>query len=236
MNANILQDKLISFNSQLNWNCSNLHDADPYWGSTLCVSTPGGTYSGQPLNNTEPAEPQAVDPPSGATIANGTTKDCSHWFTYDGSLGCTQICLAYEIPINLFTQVNPSLDKTTCDTDLVVGNAYCLEPIVGWDQPTGTVTVVPGATTTKPSTTTRSASATGSSTQTSTGEKVPSPTQPGIVDGCIKWHYVDNGDGCYSIAEKYHVKLADFYSWNSKVGNDCSGLWLHHYVCVGVSS
>ncbi|KAF5560715.1 hypothetical protein FNAPI_4091 [Fusarium napiforme] len=236
MNMNILQDKLLSFNSQLNWNCTNLHDADPYWGSTLCVSTPGGTYSGQPLNNTEPADPQPVDPPNGATVANGTTKDCSHWFTHDGSLSCTQICLAYEIPINLFTQVNPSLNKTTCDTDLVAGNAYCLEPVGGWDQPTGTPTISHGTSTTTAPTSTKSAAATGSTTQTSTGEKVPSPTQPGIVDGCNKWHYVDNGDGCYSIAEKYHVKLADFYSWNSKVGNDCSGLWLHYYVCVGVSS
>ncbi|KAM0545773.1 hypothetical protein ACHAPJ_011197 [Fusarium lateritium] len=236
LNANILKDQLLSFNSQLDWNCSNLHDADPYWGSTLCVSTPGGTYSGQPLKNTEPVDPQVIDPPSGAPVANGTTKKCSNWFTHDGSLSCTQICLAYEIPINLFTEANPSLNKTTCDTDLVVGNAYCLGPVLGWDQPTATATVSPRKTATASATGTKSAAATSSATQTSTSGKVPSPTEPGIVDGCNKWHYVDDGDGCYSIAEKYSIKLADFYSWNSKVGNDCAGLWLHYYVCVGVGS
>ncbi|KAF5570185.1 hypothetical protein FPHYL_1461 [Fusarium phyllophilum] len=236
MNANILQDKLLSFNSQLNWSCTNLHDADPYWGSTLCVSTPGGTYSGQPLNSTEPFDPQPIDPPKGATVANGTTKECSHWIAHDGSLSCTQICLAYDIPINLFTAVNPSLSKSTCDTDLVVGNAYCLKPVNGWDLSDGTETASPTATATKSATSTNSVTSTNTAAHTSTGEKVPSPTQPGIVDGCNKWHYVDNGDGCYSIAEKYQVKLADFYSWNSEVGNDCSGLWLHYYVCVGVAS
>ncbi|KAI7762473.1 hypothetical protein LZL87_008819 [Fusarium oxysporum] len=196
----------------------------------------GGTYSGQPLNSTEPFDPQPIDPPKGAPVANGTTKECSHWITHDGSLSCTQICLAYEIPINLFTAANPSLNKTTCDTDLVVGNAYCLKPVDGWYQSDATETVSPTVTATKSATSTNSITSINTATHTSTGEKVPSPTQPGIVDGCNKWHYVDNGDGCYSIAEKYYVQLADFYSWNSKVSNDCSGLWLHNYVCVGVAS
>ncbi|KAL9564084.1 hypothetical protein ACKAV7_011797 [Fusarium commune] len=212
MNANILTDRLLSFNPQIDSNCTNLYDADPYWGSTLCVSTPGGTYSGQPLNNTEPIDPEPINPPYGAPIANGTTKQCSHWFTHDGSLSCTQICLAYEIPINLFTDVNPSLNKTTCDTDLVVGNAYCLEPVAGWYQPTPTRTMTPGATVSKTATGTKSATATDSATHTSENEPSHSPEQPGIVGGCNKWHYVDNGDGCYSIAEKYKIKLTDFYS------------------------
>ncbi|EXL66142.1 hypothetical protein FOPG_17668 [Fusarium oxysporum f. sp. conglutinans race 2 54008] len=242
LNANIMTDRLLSYNSQLDWNCTNLHDADPYWGSTLCVSTPGGTYSGQPLNNTEPVDLEPIDPPHGVPVANGTTKDCSHWFTHEGSLTCTQICLAYGVPINLFTEINPSLNKTICDTDLVVGNAYCLEPVAGWDRPAPTGTITPGATTTRSATNTKSATgtktaaATNSATHTSTSEPSYSPEQPGIVDGCNKWHYVDNGDGCYSITEKYKIKLSDFYSWNPKVGDDCSGLWLHYYVCVGVKS
>ncbi|UZP46436.1 hypothetical protein NXS19_014248 [Fusarium pseudograminearum] len=233
MNNGIMTDRLMSYNSQLNWNCTNLHDADPYWGSVLCISTPGGIYSGQPTNNnTVNADPQRVDPPSGTPVANGTTLECSHWFTYDSDLSCTQICLANDIAINLFTEINPSLNKTTCDKDLIVGNAYCVEAVTGWDLPIAS----PSATDTKSPTATKKAVATASVTQTSTSEKVPSPTQPGTADGCNKWHYVDNGDGCYSIAEKYHINLADFYKWNSKVGNDCSGLWLHYYVCVGVAS
>ncbi|KAF5602849.1 uncharacterized protein FSUBG_7489 [Fusarium subglutinans] len=237
LNNGIMSDQLLSYNSQLNWNCTNLHDADPYWGSTLCVSTPGGLYAGQPLNNnTANVEPQRVDPPSGTTVANGTTLECSHWFTYDGDLSCTQICLANDVAINLFTEINPSLNKTTCDQDLIVGNAYCVEPVTGWDLPALTEAATSRATGTESPTGTKATAVTASTTPTSTSEKVPSPTQPGIVDNCNKWHYVDNGDGCYSIAEKSHISLADFYKWNSKVGNDCSGLWLHYYVCVGVAS
>ncbi|KAI1014460.1 hypothetical protein LB504_012235 [Fusarium proliferatum] len=239
LNNGIMSDQLLSYNSQLNWNCTNLHDADPYWGSTLCVSTPGGIYAGQPLNNnTANTDPQRIDPPSGTAVANGTTLECSHWFIYDGDLSCTQICLANDIAINLFTEINPSLNKTTCDKDLIVGNAYCIEPVTGWDLPGLTRTATGQATATESAfpTGTKTTVATASATQTSTSEKVPSPTQPGIVDSCNKWHYVDNGDGCYSIAEKFHINLSDFYKWNSKVGNDCSGLWLHYYVCVGVAS
>jgi hypothetical protein len=77
LNNYILYDQLFSYNSQLNSDCTNLHDADPYWGSTLCVSTPGGTYSGQPLNTTEPSNPDPVDPPRNVPVANGTTLDCN---------------------------------------------------------------------------------------------------------------------------------------------------------------
>ena len=239
----IMNDQLLSYNPQLNWNCTNLHDAEPYWGNTLCVSTPGGTYDGQPLNNnTANVEPQRIDPPSGTPVANGTTLDCGHWFTHDGTVSCTQICLANDVAINLFTEINPSLNKITCDKDLVIGNAYCVKPVGDWDRPKATGTIVPTtsassiATTAKATTGTKSTAATSSTTRTPASGQVPSPTQPGIVDGCNKWHYVDKDDGCYSIAEKYGVKLADFYSWNTKVGDGCSGLWLHYYVCVGVAS
>ncbi|KAI6747886.1 hypothetical protein FGRA07_09493 [Fusarium graminearum] len=239
LNNGIMSDQFLSYNTQLNWNCTNLHDADPYWGSALCVSTPGGIYAGQPLNNnTANVDPQRVDPPSGTPVANGTTLECSHWFSYDGDLSCTQVCLANDVAINLFTEINPSLNKTTCDKDLTVGNAYCVKPVTGWDLPAATKssTDTKTSTVTNSPTGTKTTAAAASATQTSTSTKAPGPTQPGIVDGCNKWHYVDNGDGCYSIAEKYNINLADFYNWNSKVGNDCSGLWLHYYVCIGVAS
>ncbi|SPJ90372.1 uncharacterized protein FTOL_13253 [Fusarium torulosum] len=70
-------------------NYTNLYNADPYWGSVLCVSTPGGIYSGKPINNPEPINLEPIDPPRGAPVANGTTKECSHWLTYDGSLSYT---------------------------------------------------------------------------------------------------------------------------------------------------
>ncbi|KAL4721804.1 hypothetical protein ACLX1H_011298 [Fusarium chlamydosporum] len=185
-----------------------------------------------------PVTLEPIDQPHGVPVANGMTKDCSHWLTHEGSLSCTQICLAYEVSINLFTEINPSLNKTSCDADLVLGNAYCLKPVAGWDRPAPAESITPGVatTTTKAAAGTKTATATTSVIHISTSAPSHSPEQPGIIDGCDKWHYVDNGDGCYSIAEKYNIKLSNFYSWNPKVGDDCSGLWLHYYVCVGVKS
>ncbi|PWY74467.1 hypothetical protein BO94DRAFT_538646 [Aspergillus sclerotioniger CBS 115572] len=122
--------KILSYNTQLNWDCSNLHSPDPYWGSTICVSVPGGKYPGQALNASS-SEPGAVDPPSGATVASGTTMVCGAWLINDVDLdiSCAQICLAHKISINAFTAANPSLGKRTCDSDLVVGDAYCVRPL-----------------------------------------------------------------------------------------------------------
>ena len=244
MDASIWKDDLITFNSQLNWNCTNLHDAEPFWGTVLCVSTPGGKYSSPPPDNAhQPIDSESpVDPPNGIPVADGTTDICSRWLAYGGSLDCTEICLKNKIAINLFTQVNPSLNKKTCNADLVEGKAYCVEPAPGWNLPWATGTRPPRPTATESLATPRSTatttpgSSTSSATRASASAKVPSPTQPGAADDCSKWHYVEKGDGCYSIAEKYHLSLDDFYTWNSQVGEECSGLWLHYYVCVGTSS
>lgn len=75
----------------------------------------------------------AIDPPSGTPVANGTTLECSHWFTYDGSLGYTQSCFANDIAIDLFIEVNPSLSKTSYNKDLIIGNTYYVKLVVVWD-------------------------------------------------------------------------------------------------------
>lgn len=131
----LLTADVVSFNTQINWNCTNLHSTNPYWGTTLCVSTPGGTYTAKASNGTTTTSDttSAVDPPSGAIVANGTTTDCGQWYVDDGSLTCTQVCLSYAIAINLFVEANPSLNKTTCDSDMIVGDAYCIDPLDGWD-------------------------------------------------------------------------------------------------------
>jgi hypothetical protein len=169
----LLTADVINFNSQLNVNCSNLVDPVPYWGSTLCVSTPGGAYTGQPLNTTiDDSASSIVNPPAGSTVATGTTTDCGAWFVNDASLNltCAQICLSNLIAINLFTEANPSLNKTTCDNDLVAGAAYCIDPLSGWDYGNST------------------SNATTSTTSVSAASTPAAPTQTGIVSDCNKYY------------------------------------------------
>ncbi|RAH47432.1 LysM peptidoglycan-binding domain-containing protein [Aspergillus brunneoviolaceus CBS 621.78] len=156
---------IVAWNSQLNSNCSNLHSGDPFWGSMLCVSPPGGTYTGQPLSNgSTSTEAEAVNPPFGVTVAPGTTTDCAGWYTHDlnSNLTCTEICLSNQISIHMFIAANPSLNQSTCDTNLTVGDAYCIDPLTGFTTTNATGTATNSSTSTLPST-------------------APAPTQTGIV-------------------------------------------------------
>ncbi|OQE08182.1 hypothetical protein PENVUL_c010G01802 [Penicillium vulpinum] len=216
----LLTVDIINFNSQLNVNCSNLVDPVPYWGSTLCVSTPGGPYTGQPLNTTtDDSGSSIVSPPAGSPVATGTTTNCGAWFVNEATLNltCAQICLSNLIAINLFTEANPSLNKTTCDSDLVGGAAYCVDPLPGWDF--------------------------GNSTSTTTTTSVPAastpeaPTQTGIASDCNKYYTSQDGDTCDKVAAEFGITTAQFLAWNPAISSDCtSGFWLEEAYCVGVSS
>ncbi|KAJ5757764.1 uncharacterized protein N7511_006458 [Penicillium nucicola] len=222
----LLTSNILSFNSQLNYNCSNLQSPDPYWGSTLCVSTPGGTYSGQAANTTS-TEVEAVNPPAGVSVANGTVTDCSSWYVNYASenLTCAQICLSNLISINLFTEVNPSLGKTTCDSDLVVGDAYCVNPVSGWNL---------GSNANTTSATTSSATLTAASTP-------GAATQTGIPSNCNAY-YIANfpwvaNDTCATVAADFGITEVQFQSWNPAISSDCtSGFWAEEAYCVGVST
>lgn len=58
------------------------------------------------------------------------------------------------------------------------------------------------------------------------------PTQPGIVEGCLKYYVAASGDGCWAIADANGIDLADFYEWNPALNGDCSGLWPTYAYCV----
>lgn len=124
--AGIVMDDLMSFNSRLNMGCTNLHSTNPYWGSILCVSAPGGSHS--PLNTISLTTSGVVSPPRDSRVAPGTTLNCNEWYVNDGSrnLTCSGICIDYLVNIYVFLAANPSLGTTTCDADLVLMDAYCV--------------------------------------------------------------------------------------------------------------
>ncbi|CAK7199674.1 hypothetical protein SEUCBS139899_002357 [Sporothrix eucalyptigena] len=165
------QSALVAYNIMLNWNCTNLVAAlgkPPSWGSTLCVSSPGGVYDGIPAskfsvdgnggggNGYAGSDEVTVSSPTGATVATGTNAtECAKWYVYDATLLCAQICLANDIPISILTKVILSLHSTSCDSDLVKGHAYCVSPLMDLSDESSTTTAATTATaTTKTSTTT----------------------------------------------------------------------------------
>lgn len=201
--AGIFTSELSTYNPGLNWDCDHLHNGTIKWGSTLCVSPPGGGYTtnstspgaGDPWTGGDGYREPPIAPPSGAIVAAGTTTSCGAWYKHtDDSVGCAQICLENQIIFPLFLSVNPSLHSATCNADLVVGTTYCIHPTRNWNAGVGTgststLTTVSSssATVTTKTTSTNTASISSStisrSTTTPTTSTTPitssTPTQPG---------------------------------------------------------
>jgi hypothetical protein len=46
-----------------------------------------------------------------------------------------------------------------------------------------------------------------------------------MVGNCNKFHFVDKGQTCATIAALYSISTAQFIQWNPAVNSDCTGLW-----------
>lgn len=126
---------------------TNILGDNPNWGSTVCVSPPGGTFDNPPTNdtNTGVGGPGAtgdgygvqwVDVPTGATLASQTTTNCGQYYTVKQGDTCAHIVVDYNVPSDLFIAANPSLRAARlCDGLLTVGRTYCLHPLRDFNQP-----------------------------------------------------------------------------------------------------
>lgn len=56
-----------------------------------------------------------------------------------------------------------------------------------------------------------------------------------MTTSCVRFYYVESGDGCWAIATDAGITTDQFYSWNPAVGTDCSDLEAGTYVCIGTS-
>ncbi|CAI7599561.1 unnamed protein product [Penicillium manginii] len=77
---------------------------------------------------------------------------------------------------------------------------------------------------------------TGYATTITTGSPVPvtpTPTQTGMVDGCLGFYDVQKDEGCGDIASRAGIATSEFYSWNPAVNTDCAGLQASVFVCIG---
>ncbi|KAL4938841.1 hypothetical protein BDV06DRAFT_225624 [Aspergillus oleicola] len=61
---------------------------------------------------------------------------------------------------------------------------------------------------------------------------IPTPTMPGIIDGCEGYDKVVEGDICDTVAKRNGIATYQLKTWNSEINDLCSNLWLDYYVCV----
>ncbi|KAJ5553987.1 hypothetical protein N7513_003946 [Penicillium frequentans] len=139
------------YNSWVDWDCSNLQTTTEAWGNVICLESQGGNYTATapiPGVTLSPVESSGysesiINPPSNATIAEGTTLLCGKWHVAMKDESCAQICLQESVTSKLFLQVNPSLSGSNCSAALVVGSAYCVAPNSGWSGSIISTTPVP---------------------------------------------------------------------------------------------
>lgn len=55
-----------------------------------------------------------------------------------------------------------------------------------------------------------------------------------MVDNCDAFYFVKADESCNDIATRHGITLAQFSTWNPKLGDGCGGLWAEAYVCVSV--
>ncbi|KAI3538503.1 hypothetical protein CSPX01_09431 [Colletotrichum filicis] len=133
------------YNRWVDKNCENLHIASAAtFGHVLCMSPPDGAYAGNDTVNGDTTTPtnapgyseEIIDPPAGATVADGTTVYCGSWHVAAVNDTCSTIAFSSGTTITLFLEVNPSLgtEVAGCTEKLVQGNAYCGLPFVVWDE------------------------------------------------------------------------------------------------------
>ncbi|XXH02269.1 hypothetical protein Hte_008638 [Hypoxylon texense] len=132
--------------------------------------------------------------------------NCDEFYYVKTGDSCANIASSHGITLAQFLQWNPNAGST-CGG--LWADAYACVSVLG----------------TGPSPT---------STQPGNGVATPTPTQDGMVSNCNKFHFVDNGQTCATIAALYSISVAQFVQWNPAAKSDCSGLWGSTYACVGV--
>ncbi|KAK2845291.1 hypothetical protein FQN49_005861 [Arthroderma sp. PD_2] len=175
-----------------------------------------------PLPTLTPIPTPASFPPVPSPIQDGVASPCARY--HEAVAGDTpkKICQNYHIDLHEnFLKWNPAVKMD--NTGFWVGYHYCVG-VPGFPQ-----NPVPVPTSEAPTLAERKTPAPKCS-----ATDLPSPTQPGAVCECEKWHQVASGDVCDDIQKKYKVSADDFNSWNPDVGADCNNLWVGYNVCVGV--
>jgi hypothetical protein len=148
--------KLVSYNPSINMDCTNLLS-----NTNICVGAAGVTYTpttipGATVTSTSYAT--ATVAPSGS-IPFGTTRNCGKFYKVNPGDNCQQISLNNTITVQLFEQINPSINADC--TNLTPGLYYCAWPTASWNDTAANTT--------------------------STIAPPPAPTPTGSTRNCFEW-------------------------------------------------
>ncbi|KAK0630525.1 hypothetical protein B0T17DRAFT_636671 [Bombardia bombarda] len=221
----------------ITWNPSVSQDCSTnFWlGYTYCVGV-------TPPVQTSPNFPTMT----------GIPCNCNQYYDVKSGDSCGSVESKFGITHQQFIAWNPSVSQD-CATNFWVDESYC----VGVGSGSCSTTTTLGSTST--SSTTRASSTTTSGTSTSRPPNTepysiignetsaiqvarptasgwpPQPTLAGTAANCIRYHYVNPGDTCDSIAGRYSnlITKEEFLQMNpSLVASNCTSLYVNYYYCV----
>ncbi|KAI9158367.1 carbohydrate-binding module family 50 protein [Paramyrothecium foliicola] len=143
-----------------------------------------------------------------ATLPSGSPKDCVAWYEATDGDDCALIAEMFgTFDEKDFIGWNPSV-LDDCD-GIRDGAWYC---VAKKDTPTTRTGDNPSVTTPPTS----------------------RPTQPGVSDKCTDWWLVGPSDTCQKIRTENGISQESLTKWNPAIDEDCEGLEVDKYICVGV--
>ncbi|OHX00143.1 putative LysM domain-containing protein [Colletotrichum incanum] len=221
----LTKEQLIRYNPILSSSCSfitgNSYCLEKNWGfdpepapepqSTTASVTPTTftTTTKDVASTTAPGNGVTTPLP----IQAGMVTNCAKFHWIAKGVTCSQVISYQKITKEDFVKWNPTVlndcSGMWAEVNVCVG-------VIGGN--------TPATTTTKPITT----------TSVGNGVTTPTPTQPGMVTNCAKFHWIAKGVTCSQVISYQKITKEDFVKWNPTVLNDCSGMWAEVNVCVGV--
>ncbi|XWW93850.1 hypothetical protein V2A60_001789 [Cordyceps javanica] len=171
-----------------------------------------------------PTEPAPTVPENGIEtplpIQPGMVSDCNKFYLVQRGDTCAAIAAQHGISRSDFTTWNP---KVGGDCAGLWAEANACVSVIGYTP-----------TPTKPGSDDDDKNNKDKNKNNNGGVETPSPTQPGMVANCVRFHYVQHGESCAHLAGRYGVSVADLVAWNPRAGAGCEGLWAGAYACVGM--
>lgn len=240
----------ITHETFIKWNPAVSNDClTNFWaGQAYCVGVSStaapSTTTTKTSSRTSTTSLAGASTPAGPTFT-GSPSNCNRWYVLaKGDDNCSIVEAKFGITHEQFIKWNPAVSED-CLNNFWAGQAYCvgLGPAVtgssSTTKPTVSSSTATSMTIITPTTPYSSRFPVTNQTilQPSSAEAwPPSKTQPGQPSYCSNWHFVEGGQTCEGIVNSYStwMSIDDLHAWNPALGADCSGLFVHYWVCVGI--
>ena len=210
-------------------------------------SPPGGSRNPIVTSDPAPSIPTTAAPvPTNAR--DGSNRYCGQWYMVQAGDFCGSVSLANGISLADFYFLNPNINANC--TDLLLGIAYCVQPV-------GSISTYPGYPTTTqwltlpPQTTRTFTTPTQSILPSYTGtlsETSQLPTASGTIPGCFVYRNSQDWDisdptlnatvinSCEYIAYAYDAEVSEIVTWNPSLRAENCTLQTGFSYCVQKSN